>query len=113
MKCSKCGTENPQGKNVCLKCGAFLYSSNPKNRQPLTPEQKKSRRRARAKGSALGCLWTLLIIVGAFVVLGLLVFVLVNYILPQDLLDFMYSSYTSASETIGTTLESALETTVR
>lgn len=105
MKCTKCGTENPQGKNVCLKCGAFLYSSNPRNRQPLTPEQKKSQRNARFKGSVLGCLWTLLIIVGTFIVLGVIIFVLVNYILPQDFLDFIYTPATSLPETTGTTIQ--------
>jgi len=105
MKCTKCGTENPQGKNVCLKCGAFLYSSNPRNRQPLTPEQKKAQRKARVKGGALGCLWTLLIIIGTFIVLGVIIFLLVNYILPQDFLDFLYTTSTSVSETVSTTVQ--------
>ena len=45
MKCAKCGTDNPDSKNVCTKCGNFLYSANPKNRHPLTAEQKRPPRR--------------------------------------------------------------------
>jgi uncharacterized membrane protein YvbJ len=89
MKCSKCGTDNPQGKNVCLKCGAFLYSSNPKNRAPLTKEQKKNRRKSLWKNSTLGCLWSMLIIIGMFVVLGVIVYLLVTYVLPPEMVDLL------------------------
>ncbi len=89
MKCSKCGTENQQGKSVCKKCGAFLYSANPNNRVPLTKEQKRQRNKAIIKGSALGCFWTGVVIVSMFIVLGILSYIFVRFILPEDLLEDM------------------------
>lgn len=100
MKCSKCGTENIKGKSVCKKCGAFLYSHNPQNRIPLTPEQKKTMRKARVKGTALGCFWSALIIVGMFVVLGIISFLLVRFVIPEDYFASMSNPY--VSETAGT-----------
>jgi uncharacterized membrane protein YvbJ len=105
MKCSKCGTENPEGKSVCKKCGAFLYSSNPKNRRPLTPEQRKSQRKARAKGNALGCLWTFLVVAGTFIVLGIIVYILVAFVLPPDFFDYI-SPTTTVTDTLSTTTAS-------
>ncbi len=84
MKCSKCGTENPKGKSVCKKCGAFLYSSNPNNRVPLTPEQKKKRRKDLFKGTTLGCFWSALIIIGMFIILGVISYLLVRFVIPDD-----------------------------
>ncbi len=84
MKCNRCGTENPKGKTVCKKCGAFLYSANPNNRVPLTKEQKRDRRKSLFKGSALGCLWSVLIIVGMFIVLGIISYLLVRFVIPED-----------------------------
>jgi uncharacterized membrane protein YvbJ len=106
MKCSKCGTDNPTGKSVCRKCGNFLYSSNPHNRVPLTPEQKKARRKMIFKGSALGCFWTILIVVGMFIVIGVITYLLVRFVLPEDFFSSM--TETSISETYtGTTSETA------
>ena len=87
MKCTKCGKDNPKGKNVCIKCGAFLYSANPNNRVPLTKEQRRERRKMMVKGSALGCFWSTLIIIGMFLVLGIISFLVVRFILPEDLFD--------------------------
>ncbi len=68
MKCKRCGTDNPKGKNVCLKCGAFLYDSTPRNRVALTRKEKTDQRKAYIKGTARGCLWIFLIMIGLFVV---------------------------------------------
>lgn len=102
MKCTKCGTENPAGKNVCTKCGAFLYSSNPKNRQPLTTEQKKAQRKVRVKGATLGCLWTFLVIIGVFLVLGLIIFLLFQYVLPPDFIEFLVPTTVETTEAAST-----------
>ena len=103
MKCSKCGTENTKGKSVCKKCGAFLYSPNPQNRVPLTPEQKKTRRKARIKGTALGCFWSALIIVGMFVVLGIISFLLVRFVIPEEYFSSMSNPYVSETSETGET----------
>lgn len=98
MKCAKCGKENPKGKNVCIKCGAFLYSSNPNNRVPLTKEQKRERRKMIFKGSALGCLWSALIIVGMFIVLGVVSYLVVRFVLPDDIFDGYVETTISATQ---------------
>jgi len=110
MKCSKCGTENVKGKSVCKKCGAFLYSPNPQNRVALTPEQKKTMRKARVKGTALGCFWSALIIVGMFAVLGIISFLLVRFVIPEDYFANIPNPYTS--ETSGTAESTALPSDV-
>jgi uncharacterized membrane protein YvbJ len=84
MKCTRCGTDNVKSKSVCKKCGAFLYSANPNNRVPLTKEQKKQRRKAMLKGTTLGCFWSALIIVGMFVLLGVVSYLLVRFVIPDD-----------------------------
>ncbi len=84
MKCTRCGTDNPKGKNVCRKCGAFLYASNPNNRVPLTLQQRKERRIMWLKGTALGCFWSALVIIGMFLVLGLFSWLLVRFVIPED-----------------------------
>ncbi len=101
MKCSKCGTENPKNKNVCSNCGAFLYASMPNNRVPLTPAQKKQRRKALLKGSTLGCLWSTLIIIGMFIVLAILSFLVIRFILPDN-----YTTGTTPASTTTTMIES-------
>lgn len=98
MKCSKCGTENEKGKSVCRKCGNFLYSSNPNNRVPLTKEQKRDRFKSLIKNSALGCFWSALIIIGMFIVLGLLSFLFVRFVLPDTAIDQM--TETSITEAV-------------
>ena len=87
MKCNRCGINNPKGKSVCKKCGNFLYSANPNNRVPLTKEQKKERRKSLFKGTALGCIWSALIIIGMFIVLGIISFLLVRFVIPDDFFD--------------------------
>lgn len=99
MKCNKCGTDNPKGKSVCKKCGAFLYSSNPNNRVPLTKKQKRERVISIAKGSAYGCLWTTLAIIGMFIVLGLLSYLFVRFIMPEDMLENMVPEDMTTQET--------------
>lgn len=89
MKCTKCGTDNVKGKSVCRKCGAFLYAANPNNRVPLTAEQRKARRRMLIKGTAGGCLWSALIIIGLFVALGIISYLLVRFVIPDDVLEGM------------------------
>ena len=84
MKCNRCGTENPKGKSVCKKCGAFLYSANPNNRVPLTREQKRERRKALLKGTTLGCFWSALVIIGMFIVLGIISYLMVRFVIPDD-----------------------------
>jgi uncharacterized membrane protein YvbJ len=118
MKCNKCGTENPKGKSVCMKCGNFLYSSNPNNRVQLTPQQKRSRRAALVKNSTLGCLWMTLLITGLFIVLGILIFLIVKYVLPEDFFAGMVGLQSETSETInpgettlGTTIATLPDTT--
>ena len=103
MKCSRCGTDNLKGKSVCKKCGAFLYSTNPNNRVPLTPEQKKARRKALFKGTTLGCFWSALIIVGMFIVLGIISYILVRFVIPEDYFTDITATYTSDTATPGTT----------
>jgi len=105
MKCTKCGTENAKGKSVCKKCGAFLYSANPNNRVPLTPEQKKERRKALFKGSALGCFWSALVIIGMFIVLGILSYLLVRFVIPEDY--FSGITTTSITESISESASTA------
>ncbi|MGI6327138.1 MAG: hypothetical protein ACOX1U_09370 [Saccharofermentanales bacterium] len=99
MKCAKCGTDNPDSKNVCTKCGNFLYSANPKNRHPLTAEQKSARRVARVKGATLGCLWTFLIVLGVFVFLGVIIFLLFRFVFPPDFIDFLAPAASSVFNT--------------
>ena len=41
------------------------------------------------KGSAMGCVWTGIVIVGMFIVLGILSFLFVRFILPDDMLEDM------------------------
>ncbi len=41
------------------------------------------------KGSAMGCVWTGVVIVGMFIVLGILSFLFVRFILPDDMLEDM------------------------
>lgn len=89
MKCSRCGTENAKGKNVCTKCGAFLYSSNPDNRVPLTKDQRTKRRKNIAIMSAKGCFWGVAIVIIAFIAIGILSFLFVRFIMPQDMIDDM------------------------
>jgi len=111
MKCNKCGTENPRGKSICKKCGNFLYSYTPNNRVPLTPQQKRSRRLSMIKNSTLGCLWMTLLIIGAFIVLGLVIFVIVKYLLPDDFFAGMVGLQSEASDTINPS-ETTLGTTI-
>ena len=40
MKCPDCGIEN-DNRNVCKKCGKFLYNINQKNRVRLSKEEKR------------------------------------------------------------------------
>lgn len=104
MKCNRCGTENPKGKSVCQKCGAFLYSANPNNRVPLTKEQKKERRKALLKGTTLGCFWSVLVIVGMFIVLGIISYLLVRFVIPEDYFSDMstaVSDTTTPGQTTG------------
>lgn len=106
MKCNRCGTDNPKGKSVCKKCGAFLYSANPNNRVPLTREQKKERRKAMFKGTTLGCFWSALIIVGMFIVLGIISYVLVRFVIPEEYFADMTTAVSDTSapgQTTGTT----------
>lgn len=113
MKCTKCGTENPKGKNVCKKCGAFLYSYNPNNRVPLTPEQKKARRKAMFTGSIKGCLWSFLIIIGMFILLGVLSYLLVRFVIPDDFFATTETGTTTATDelTSETSLDAAAQIT--
>ncbi|HBP37681.1 MAG TPA: hypothetical protein DD640_02870 [Clostridiales bacterium] len=106
MKCTKCGTDNAKGKSVCKKCGAFLYSANPNNRVPMTREEKSKRRKAVIKGSALGCFWSALIIIGMFIVLGIISYLLVRFVIPDDY--FTDITETSITESMS---ESASSTT--
>ncbi|MGI6334053.1 MAG: hypothetical protein ACOX1A_05490 [Saccharofermentanales bacterium] len=99
MKCIRCGTDNPAGKNVCVKCGNFLYSPNPQNRHPLTAAQKSARRAARVKGATLGCLWTFLIVLGVFVFLGVIIFLLIQFVFPPDFIDFLAPATSSVFST--------------
>ena len=111
MKCNKCGTENLKGKSVCKKCGNFLYSSSPNNRMPLTPQQKRSRRAALFKNTTLGCVWMTLLIIGMFIVLGVLIFLIVKYVLPDDFFAGMVGLQSETSETINPS-ETTLGTTI-
>jgi uncharacterized membrane protein YvbJ len=110
MRCTRCGTDNPPGKSVCRKCGNFLYANYPNNRVPLTPEQRKARRRSLFKNSTVGCLWMILVVVGVLIVLGIISFVLVNYILPDDFFSSMTTT-TSVTETATGTTTAAEGTT--
>jgi uncharacterized membrane protein YvbJ len=38
MKCSKCGTENPQGRVLCIKCGTRLRAGVAAGTAAATPE---------------------------------------------------------------------------
>ena len=100
MKCTKCGKVNPVNKNVCTKCGAFLYSANPRNRRALTPEEKRSQRRANIKGASLGCVWSVLIIAGVFFFLGVIIFLLFTYVLPPDFIDIIAPTSIDPTQTI-------------
>lgn len=40
MKCPNCGLEN-DNRNVCRKCGNFLYNINQRNRYVLTPQERR------------------------------------------------------------------------
>jgi hypothetical protein len=118
MKCNKCGTENPKGKSVCKKCGNFLYSPNPNNRVPLTPQQKRARRAALFKNSTLGCFWMTLMITGLFIVLAIVIYLFVKYVLPDDFFAGMVGLQSETSEsinpsdtTLGTTIATLPETT--
>jgi uncharacterized membrane protein YvbJ len=113
MKCTKCGTDNPKGKSVCKKCGNFLYSSTPNNRVPLTRAQTRARRRSTFKRTSLGFLWITLLLAGMFILLGVLVYLMVEFVLPDDFLDFIASPTTISDTTTGqTTTGNTLETTL-
>lgn len=79
MKCSRCGTDNPEGKSVCLKCGNFLYSSTPRNRVAMTPEQKRKRRQAMLKSGGKGCLSSVLLLVGMLILMVIISFILMYF----------------------------------
>ncbi len=98
MKCSKCGTDNASGKNVCSQCGNFLYSAEPHNRVPLTKRQRQERRKILVKNSLSGCLWTGLVLVAMLLVLSLVSFLLVRYVLPDEYIDSLIK--TTASDTL-------------
>jgi uncharacterized membrane protein YvbJ len=76
MKCSRCGTQNPDGKSICSKCGNFLYSSYPRNRVPMTLEQKRVRRKERIKQTFKGFLWMSLVLFGMMILLIVVVVIL-------------------------------------
>ena len=59
---------------------------------------KKERRKALVKGSALGCFWSALVIIGMFVVLGILSYLLVRFVIPEDF--FSDTTVTSITESI-------------
>ncbi len=99
MKCSRCGTDNPEGKNVCEKCGNFLYSNRPKNRRALTRKEKSERRKKIFVNSSKGCLFSALIFIGVMIVLAAISYVLVVYILPDDMISQIDPNY-SISETV-------------
>lgn len=40
MKCPRCETENGQ-RNVCKKCGMFLYDGKTKNRVRMSPGERR------------------------------------------------------------------------
>jgi uncharacterized membrane protein YvbJ len=96
MKCKKCGTDNPQGKNVCTKCGTFLYSQYPNNRIPMTPEQKKQRRLTLFKAGSKSCLFSIGALIILFIVMALISWLMVRFLFTEDF-------FKTASDAMGTT----------
>ena len=84
MKCNKCKTENPEGKNVCQKCGAFLYSTYPNNRVPMTAEEKKKRRKNMFKAGSRSCLFSIVAMIVLFIVLVLISWLMVRFLFTDD-----------------------------
>lgn len=82
MICKQCGTDNPKGKNVCLKCGAFLYDSTPRNRVALSRKEKADQRKSYIKGTVRGCFWVFLVMIGLFVVVVFFSILLSKLITP-------------------------------
>lgn len=87
MKCNKCGTDNPQNKNVCTKCGNFLYSNTPNNRQPMTPEQKKQRRKHLAKTGSRSCLSGIIVMIIMTIIIGILSWLMVRFVFTDDMFE--------------------------
>ena len=71
MKCPNCGTEN-DNRNVCIKCGTFIGGRKLAVKD-LPRSQRNKIRRERIGLTAKSCLFSSAIIVGAFIVMGLIV----------------------------------------
>lgn len=77
MICKNCGTEN-DNRNVCKKCGEFVYQKT--TQRETNPKVLKEMRRKRWKNTGKAMLWSILVIVGAFVVLTILMVVIMQFI---------------------------------
>ncbi len=79
MKCSRCGTDNPDGKTICQKCGNFLYSANPRNRVPMTPELRRKERSRKVKNATKSIVGMFFIMVAMLVLLLILSLVMLYF----------------------------------
>ncbi len=101
MKCNKCGTDNPQGKNVCTKCGNFLYSHTPNNRQPMTPELKKQRRKNLAKAGTRSCLYGIAVMVVMTIIHAIISWLMVRFLFTDDMFNTVNDAITTTTTALG------------
>lgn len=75
--CKNCGTKN-EDRNVCRKCGAFLYKKN--TIRETDPAVLKQMRKNKIIGTLKGMGLSFLVIIGAFIVLSVIMFLLFTFI---------------------------------
>ena len=69
MRCPKCGTENPQGKIVCRRCGTRLRTL---PQAALLVRETEEKLMERVRGDAVRIIWVGAVVVTAGLLIGYL-----------------------------------------
>ncbi len=77
MICPNCGLENGK-RNVCKKCGTFLQ--NKQTQRVTDPKELRKMKRAKRRAIAKGCGSSFLLMIVAFIVISVILFVILYFV---------------------------------